>query len=175
MAKVVIRSERSRKIMSAVCDICGKEFKNTQGRRGHKTFVHGLHGNRGKPMVVLAHNQSVDETSSLVEHENNSISDYRDMLNKLKSEVVRNTELLTELRRTVPVIQDQLALKVASSAANDIATKVRLISKSVEKHEDWLNPKYIDDFVLSFCGRSIAHLEGRIENLSSSRQIKDSG
>ena len=22
------------------CDICGKEFKNTQGLRGHKNFVH---------------------------------------------------------------------------------------------------------------------------------------
>ena len=30
--------------MSAVCETCGKEFKNTQGLRGHKTFVHGQAG-----------------------------------------------------------------------------------------------------------------------------------
>lgn len=23
------------------CEICGRQFKNTQGLRGHKTFVHG--------------------------------------------------------------------------------------------------------------------------------------
>lgn len=26
------------------CDICGKEFKNAQGLRGHMTFVHGKTG-----------------------------------------------------------------------------------------------------------------------------------
>ena len=26
--------------MSTICEICGKEFKNTQGLRGHKAFVH---------------------------------------------------------------------------------------------------------------------------------------
>ncbi len=30
--------------MSPVCKICGKEFKNTQGLRGHMTFVHGQAG-----------------------------------------------------------------------------------------------------------------------------------
>ena len=30
--------------MSAVCEICGKEFKNTQELRGHMTFVHGQAG-----------------------------------------------------------------------------------------------------------------------------------
>ncbi len=147
------------------CELCGKVVRTTQGLRGHKTFIHGLYGNRGKPMVALARNQSLDETSSLVEHDSNSISDYINMLNKLKSKVASNTELLTELRRIVRVIQDQLALKVTSSAVNDIATKVKLISKSVEKHEDWLNPEKIDDFVLSFCGRSIAYLDGRLDRL----------
>jgi len=28
--------------MSAVCEICNREFKTTQGLRGHKTFVHGM-------------------------------------------------------------------------------------------------------------------------------------
>jgi DNA repair exonuclease SbcCD ATPase subunit len=28
--------------MSAICEICGREFKTTQGLRGHKTFVHQI-------------------------------------------------------------------------------------------------------------------------------------
>ena len=28
--------------MSATCEICGKEFRTTQGRRGHMTFVHQM-------------------------------------------------------------------------------------------------------------------------------------
>lgn len=29
-----------------VCEICGKKFKNAQGLRGHKTFVHGITGSK---------------------------------------------------------------------------------------------------------------------------------
>ena len=35
--------------MSAVCEICGKEFKNTQGLRGHKTFVHQVISSKESP------------------------------------------------------------------------------------------------------------------------------
>ncbi len=34
------------------CDICGKEFKNTQGLRGHKNFVHADTGSGiGQPVT----------------------------------------------------------------------------------------------------------------------------
>ncbi len=151
----------------AKCELCGRVLKTTQGLRGRKTFFHGLRANRSnKPTVALTHNQSVDETSILVEHENNSISDYRDRLNKLKSEVVSNTELLTELRRTVRAMQNQLALKATASEINLIATKVELLSKRVEKHEQWFNPKSIDELVLYLCGGPIAYyLEKRLRSL----------
>ena len=147
------------------CKLCGKVVRTTQGLRGHKTFIHGLRANRSKPTVALTHNQSVDETSSLVEHESNSISDYRDRLNKLKSEVVSNTELLTELRRTVRAMQNQLALKATASEINLIATKVELLSKRVEKHERWFNPESIDEVFLEICGGPIAYLEERLRSL----------
>ncbi len=35
--------------MSAKCEICGKEFKNTQGLRGHKTFVHQMTNSEDSP------------------------------------------------------------------------------------------------------------------------------
>ncbi len=40
------------------CDICGKEFKNTQGLRGHKNFVHTDTGNGiGQPVAQQATQQ----------------------------------------------------------------------------------------------------------------------
>jgi len=46
--------------MSVICGICGKEFKNTQGLRGHKTFVHGITGsNTQQPVARLASEQQV--------------------------------------------------------------------------------------------------------------------
>ena len=37
------------------CDICGKKFKNTQGLRGHKNFVHSdKAGSIGRPVRGFA-------------------------------------------------------------------------------------------------------------------------
>ncbi len=106
------------------CELCGKVMRTTQGLRGHKTFIHGLYANHDNPAAELTFRQRIDENRSLVKSESNSISDCRDRLNKLKSEVASNTELLTELRRTVRAMQNQLALKGAASEINLIATKV---------------------------------------------------
>jgi len=45
--------------MGAICDICGKEFKNTQGLRGHKNFVHGdkVGSSVGQPVAQQATQQ----------------------------------------------------------------------------------------------------------------------
>ena len=144
------------------CELCGKVMRTTQGLRGHKTFIHGLYANHDKPAAELTFRQRIDENRSPVKSESNSISDYRDRLNKLKSEVVSNTELLTELRRTVRAMQNQLALKATASEINLIATKVELLSKRVEKHERWFNPESIDEVFLETCGGPIAYLEKRL-------------
>ncbi len=147
------------------CELCGKAVRTTQGLRGHKTFVHGLYANHDKPAAELTFRQRIDKNRSPVRPESNSISDYRDSLNKLKSEVVSNTELLMELRRTVRVMQNQLALKATASEINPIATKVESLSKCVEKHERWFNWKSINEAVLELCGVPIASLEKRLRSL----------
>ena len=41
--------------MSVTCEICGKEFKNTQGLGGHKNLAHGITGsNTQQPVARLA-------------------------------------------------------------------------------------------------------------------------
>ena len=157
------------------CDICDKEFKNTQGLRGHKTFIHGLYANHDKPAAELIFRQRIDENRSSVKSEKNSISEYKDRLDKLESEAISNTELLAELRRTVHALQNQLALKATASEINLIAIKVELVSKCVEKHEQWLNPESSDEVILAICGGPIAYLEERLSSLQLAIQQKSRG
>ena len=134
----------------AQCEICEKVLRTTQGLRGHKTFVHGLRADRSKITV---------------DHENNSVSDYSYRLNKLRSEVVSSTVLLTELRQTVHALQNQLALKATASDIDIIATKVESLSIRVKKHDQWFNPKGINEVVLGLCGGPIAFIEKRLSNI----------
>lgn len=154
------------------CDICGKEFKNTQGLRGHKTFVHGLYANHDKPAAKLTFRQRIDENRSPVKSEKNSTSEFRDRLEKLENKVISNTELLTEVRRTVSELQNRLALMATRSETNRIATKVELLSKGVEKHDHWLNPESDDEVILEICGGPIGSLEKRLSSLQLAIQQK---
>ncbi len=147
------------------CELCGKGMRTTQGLRGHKTFIHGLYANHDNPAAELTFRQRIDENRSLVKSESSSISDYRDRLNKLKSEVVSNTELLTELRRTVRTLQNRLAVMDTRSETNRIATKVELLSKRLDEHDRWFNPHDIDEIILRLSGGPIADLEKRVDDL----------
>lgn len=49
------------------CELCGKEFRTTQGLRGHKTFVHHLSGGSSLPAATLATEQQLSELSSRLE------------------------------------------------------------------------------------------------------------
>ncbi len=147
------------------CELCGKGMRTTQGLRGHKTFIHGLYVNHDNPAAELTFRQRVDENRSLVKSESNSISDYRDRLDKLKSEVVSNTELLTELWRTVRTLQNRLAVMDTRSETNRIATKVELLSKRLDEHDRWFNPHDIDEIILRISGGPIADLEKRLDDL----------
>ncbi len=147
------------------CKLCGKVVRTTQGLRGHKTFKHGLYANHEKPAAELTFRQRIDENRSSVKSERNSISEYKDRLSKLKSEVVSNTELLTELRRTVSELQNQLALMATRGETHRIATIVEMLGKRVEKHERWFNPESIDEVLLEICGGPITYLEKRLRSL----------
>ena len=147
------------------CELCGKAMRTTQGLRGHKTFVHALHANRDKRAAELTFRQRIDENRSPVKFERNSTSEYKDRLNKLESEFVSNTKLLTELRRTVSELQNKLALMATDSEINRIATKVELLSKRLDEHDRWFNPHDTDEVMLCILGGPIAALEERLDSL----------
>jgi len=157
------------------CELCGKVVQTTQGLRGHKTFIHGLYANHDKPAAELRFRQRIAENRSPVKSERNSIIEYKDRLDKLENEAISNTELLAELRRTVRALQNQLTLKATASKINLIATKVELLSKRVEEHDQWFNPKGTDEVALVLCGGPIASLEKRLSSLQLAIQQKNRG
>jgi len=157
------------------CELCGKAMRTTQGLRGHKTFVHALHANRDKPAAELTFRQRIDENRSPVKFERNSTSEYRERLDKLESEFVSNTRLLTELRRTVSELQNQLALMATRSETHRIATIVEMLGKRLEEHDRWFNPHDIDEIILRLLGSPIAALEKRLDSLQLVIQQKSRG
>ena len=132
------------------CELCGKVTRTTQGLRGHKTFVHGFSANRSK---------TEDD------HENNNTSDYIDKLNKLIGEVCSLTEMLNDLKWKIRALQNQLALTATSTDINNITTNIESLNKRVKKHDQWFNPKGIDELVLGLSGGPIASLDKRLDNI----------
>ena len=147
------------------CEQCGKAMRTTQGLRGHKTFVHGLYANHDKPAAELRFRQRIAENRSRVNFERSSTSEYRDRLDKLESEFISNTKLLTELRRTVNELQNKLALMATRSEIHRIDTIVEKLGKRLDEHDRWFNPHDTDEIILCLLGGPIATLEKRLDNL----------
>jgi len=103
--------------MSAICEICGKEFKNTQGLRGHKTFVHQLTSSSGKSAAPLATEQQpskLEERLQKLEWVTGLIeSDLGFLLSDgelpLTNKLTNITEQVTKLGDTVSKLSDTVS------------------------------------------------------------------
>ncbi len=71
--------------MSITCEICGKGFKNTQGLRGHKNFVHAdTVGGFGQPVTQQAVQQPVSSNLSTRVATEQQVSKLEERLSKLE-------------------------------------------------------------------------------------------
>ncbi len=119
------------------CEICGRQFKNTQGLRGHKTFVHG----DGSPSSASATRADTEPQPSKLE----------DRLEKLEyvtglreSSILDNTlniekpltEKLTEVTHQLNSLTQQLASLSSNTASN---TEYREIKKQLAQLAQQLN------------------------------------
>lgn len=73
--------------MSIKCDICGKEFKTTQGRRGHMNFVHGDDNSDLENSVTRpANEQRLTKLEDRVEQLTSKVSILPELSNRLKKQ-----------------------------------------------------------------------------------------
>ncbi len=120
--------------MSAVCEICGKEFKNTQGLRGHKTFVHQVTSLKESP-TRLATEQ---ELNKLGLTPSNAQPTTAQQVDKLEDRL-QNLERVTGLRESdlldsptdgqLPITEQ---LGQLTQQLNEQTQQVKKISEDVE-------------------------------------------
>ena len=103
--------------MSAKCEICGKEFKNTQGLRGHKTFAHQVTSSSGKSAAPLATEQELSKLEERLQKLERVTglreSDLGFLLSDgelpLTNKLTNITEQVTKLGDTVSVLSDTVS------------------------------------------------------------------
>lgn len=82
--------------MSVTCEICGKEFKTTQGLRGHKTFVHQMTTTHDPP-ARLATEQELGVVEEKLELLYAQVEQVDELLSNLVSKVDKQAELAGKL------------------------------------------------------------------------------
>ncbi len=103
--------------MSVTCEICGKEFKNSQGLRGHKTFVHQMTTTHD-PVTRLATEQELDQLTTRLE-KLESITGLKEpsSLDRLLGTDTPLTEHVNQLSEQLSKLTEQLKSEYVSKEA----------------------------------------------------------
>ncbi len=165
------------------CDICDKEFKNTQGLRGHKTFVH----RNGSPNSALVTRVASEQPVNLLEDRlqqieritglresdlDFSLSDTEPLTDRLAN----ITEQMTKLGDTVSKLSEEVELskvtmEVESEEFNKRLTDLQEAhnrqSVVINKHRDTFNTNF--DVVGSRIGKVQKMVEDLGEGLNTVR------
>ena len=83
--------------MGVTCEICGKELKNTQGLRGHKTFVHQITTTHDLP-ARLATEQEPGIVEEKLEMLSAQVEQVDALLSNLVSKVDSQAEQISKLK-----------------------------------------------------------------------------
>ena len=126
------------------CDLCGKEVKNTQGLRGHKTFVHGITSSNKQPVARLATEQALSELECRLEQ----VEELTQLdTERLAEQLEQHTHQLAELSEQLNNLSQQVKLASSNTEYRNISRQVTQLSEQVKRHDSWLTP---DPIVLLF-------------------------
>ena len=135
--------------MSATCEICGKEFKNTQGLRGHTNFVHGHTGSSKILSAPAATGQRLSKLeASLQKLESITGVKEPNALERLLGtnepaiidQLQQHTHQLAELSEQLKNLSQQLKLASSNTEFRNVSRKVAQLSEQVKRHDGWLTP-----------------------------------
>ncbi len=112
--------------MTVNCEICGKQFKNTQGLRGHKTFVHQMTTTHD-PVTRLATEQELDQLTTRLEKlesitglkEPSTLDRLLGTDQPITAQLEEHTRELSELHKQVSELAEQLELSRVAKAMLD--------------------------------------------------------
>ena len=152
--------------MSAVCKICGKEFKNTQGLRGHMRFVHQVTNSKESPTGLntkqgLSKPENITGIRELSELEKlltEQVSDLTKQVSQLNEQVNQPSEQVSKLteqlkseyvsRETIETIATELAGEFESHH-KEIVTTYKMLAVIVRKN-------------LESCENRFSKIEGQV-------------
>ena len=149
------------------CEICGRQFKNTQGLRGHKTFFHGIRANRSKLTTLLDRLGLADETKNEVRSDNSRLIEGDKELRDIVSRVAKIEHIIAELKETLEKLENYMALLATRNETCHIASDMRIIKGQVYKHDRWFNPRGLHEAVVGLNGGPIAYIEKRLQRRQS--------
>lgn len=139
--------------MSVKCEICGKEFKTTQGLRGHKTFFHQLPSSSSKSAAPLTTQQQLIKLKNRLDKLEGIIgprepSELEQLLGitdrPITEQLGQHTHQLAELSEQLNNIPQQV--KPASNINTDVSNisrQVAQLNELVKRHDRWLTPNQI--------------------------------
>ena len=127
------------------CEICGREFKNTQGLRGHKNFIHG----NGSPSGASATQADNEPQLSKLEERLEKLEfitglTEMSILGDLLSIEKPLNEKLTEVTEQLNLLTQQLASLSSNTASNgdlhNIGVKISQLTQQLSNYSKWFEP-----------------------------------
>lgn len=148
--------------MSINCEICGRQFKNTQGLRGHKTFVHG----DGSSSSVSATQAATEMPLSKLEKRLEQL-EYATGLREasILDKTLNNEKPLTEKLAEVTQQLNSITQQLASLSSNTANSELRRINEQISQltHQLSIYSKWFEPV------RTVAGTMSRLEDELSNR------
>lgn len=151
------------------CELCGRQFKNTQGLRGHKTFVHG----DGSSSSVSATQAATEMPLSKLEERLEKLECViglreASILNKVLGNEEPLTEKLSEVTNQLNSLTQKLASISSNTASNTdlrrLGEQISQLAQQLSSYSKWFQP------VRTVAG-TMSHLENELSNRAQNTRV----